>query len=200
MNTNNRAIRLPVLAVALALAACKPQPEAPATKPAGPTAAQPASQQPAAAVPSPVMALADVGAQPKLRLPTLDGKTFDLAEQRGHWVVVNYWATWCHPCLEEMPDLSALAAMREYIKVVGVANDDLEPDALRAFLQKHPVVYPIVQVDPASPPADFGMPPALPVSWLIDPQGKVAKRFMGPVKAADIEAAIAAAGGPATAG
>lgn len=194
MNMTKRSIRLPALAVALALAACKPHPEQPIPEKA---AAKPAPAQAANASPSPAAGLADVGAQPRLRLPTVDGKTFDLAEQRGHWVVVNYWATWCHPCLEEMPELSALAAMREYVKVVGVANDDVPPEALRTFLQKHPVVYPVVQVDPGAPPTDFGMPPALPISWLIDPQGRIAKRFMGPVKAADIEAAIAAAGGPA---
>ena len=195
MNTMNHSLRLSALAVVLALAACKPHPEQPQA-----TSPKPAPTQPATATPSPVAGLADVGAQPKLRLPTVDGKTFDLAEQRGHWVVVNYWATWCGPCLEEMPDLSALAALREYIKVVGVANDDIAPAELQAFLQKHPVVYPIVQVDPGAPPADFGTPPTLPISWLIDPQGKVVKRFMRPVKAADIEAAIAAAGGPAAAG
>ena len=195
MNTMNRPLRLSVLAVVLALAACKPHSEQPQA-----TAPKPAPVQSATATPSPIVGLADVGAQPKLRLPTVDGKTFDLAEQRGHWVVVNYWATWCGPCLEEMPDLSALAALREYIKVVGVANDDIAPAELQAFLQKHPVVYPIVQVDPGAPPADFGTLPTLPISWLIDPQGKVVKRFMRPVKAADIEAAIAAAGGPAAAG
>lgn len=197
MNMMNRPLRLSALAVVLLLAACKPHPEQPqATTPA----AKPAPAQPTAATPSPAAGLADVGVQPRLHLPTVDGKTFDLAEQRGHWVVVNYWATWCRPCLEEMPELSALAALREYIKVVGVANDDAAPAELQAFLRKHPVVYPIVQVDPGAPPADFGMPPALPISWLIDPQGKIAKRFMGPVKAADIEAAIAAAGGPAAGG
>ena len=195
MNPTNRSLRLSVLAVALVLAACKPHPEQPQ---ATPRAAKPAPSQ--SATPSPATGLADVGAQPKLHLPTVDGKIFDLAEQRGHWVVVNYWATWCGPCLEEMPDLSALAALREYIKVVGVANDDIAPAELQAFLQKHPVVYPIAQVDPAAPPADFGLAPTLPISWLIDPQGKVVKRFMRPVKAADIEAAIAAAGGPAMAG
>ncbi|MBW8823773.1 MAG: TlpA family protein disulfide reductase [Xanthomonadales bacterium] len=188
----NRSLRLSAIAAVLVLAACKPHPGQPQA-----TASKPAPVQSAASTPSPSAGLADVGAQPKLHLPTVDGKIFDLAEQRGHWVVVNDWATWCGPCLEEMPDLSALAALREYIKVVGVANDDIAPAELRAFLQKHPVVYPIVQVDPAAPPADFGMPPTLPVSWLIDPQGKVVKRFMRPVKAADIEAAIAAAGGPA---
>ena len=195
MNMKKPFVHLSALAVVLVLAACKPQQEPPK---ATPEAAKPTPAQPA--MPPPTAGLADIGAQPKLHLSTVDGKTFDLAEQHGHWVVVNYWATWCGPCLEEMPELSALAAMREYIKVVGVANDDIKPADMQAFLQKHPVAYPIAQVDPGAPPADFGMPPALPVTWLIDPQGKVAKRFMGPVTAADIEAAIAAAGGPAKAG
>ncbi|WP_103075991.1 TlpA family protein disulfide reductase [Solilutibacter silvestris] len=190
----NHSPRLLALTLVIALAACKPHGEQ-----TPPTAAtpKPASTPATTPMPAATAGLADVGAQPKLRLPTVDGKTFDLAEQRGHWVVVNDWATWCGPCLKEMPELSALAAMREYIKVVGVANDDIEPAKLQEFLQQHPVVYPIVQVDPAAPPGDFSPPPTLPISWLIGPQGKVVKRFMGPVTAKDIEAAIAAAGGPA---
>lgn len=134
---------------------------------------------------------------PTLRVPTLDGGVFDLAEQRGQWVVVNFWATWCAPCLKEMPELSALDAMREHIRVVGLAYEEIEADALRAFLQAHPVVYPIAIIDTYAPPADFETPKGLPMTYLIAPDGRVAERFMGPVTAEGIEQMIEQAGGPA---
>ncbi len=174
-----------------ALAACKRQPaEAPTAAPAPAPAAR---SVPAPAAPGPRDATAEV---PALRLATVDGGTFDLAQHRGKWVVVNYWATWCGPCLKEMPELSALDAMREHIDVVGLAYEDTTPEAMRAFLKQRPVVYPIALVDVYAPPADFEVPRGLPMTWLIAPDGKVAHKFTGPVTAHDIEAAIAAAGGP----
>lgn len=133
---------------------------------------------------------------PTLKLPTLNGDEYDLAARRGQWVVVNFWATWCAPCLKEMPELSALDAMREHVEVVGLAYEDIAPDAMRAFLDKRPVVYPVAILDVYDPPADFATPRGLPMTYLIAPDGRVAEKFLGPVTAAEIEAAIAAAGGP----
>ena len=68
---------------------------------------------------------------------------------------------------------------------------------MRAFLQKHPVLYPISIVDVYAPPAGFDPPRGLPMTYLVDPQGVVAEQYLGPVTAQDIERDIAAAGGPA---
>ncbi len=133
---------------------------------------------------------------PSLRVTTVDGKTFDLADQRGKWTVVNFWATWCGPCLQEMPELSALDAMREHIVVVGLAYEDTTVEEMRVFLDKHPVVYPIALLDVYNPPADFDTPRGLPMTVLVNPDGKVVKTITGPVTAHDLEAAIASAGGP----
>ncbi|MGY0560063.1 redoxin domain-containing protein [Luteimonas sp. A277] len=137
---------------------------------------------------------------PTLQLQTLDGAQYDLADHRGKWVVVNFWATWCAPCREEMPELSALASMREHIEVVGLAYEDIEEDALRGFLEQYPVTYPIAIIDVYDPPSDFDTPRGLPMTYLIAPDGSVARQFLGPISARDIEAAIAEAGGPALAG
>ncbi len=133
---------------------------------------------------------------PKLSIATVEGQQFDLASRRGKWVVVNFWATWCKPCLKEMPELSALDAMREHIEVVGLAYEDITPDDMKVFLKLHPVVYPIAVVDTFNPPADFATPRGLPMTYLIAPDGRVADKFLGPVTASDIEAAIVKAGGP----
>lgn len=183
------------LVAALALAACQrnaPPPPAPST----PAPSTPAPQAAAPAAPAPVVS--QTAGTPTLQVKTLDGKAFDLAAHRGHWVVVNFWATWCGPCLKEMPELSALDAMREQVDVIGLAYEDTTPEEMRAFLDKHPVVYPIAIVGTYAPPKDFETPRGLPTTWLIAPDGNVAKHFLGPVTAKDIDAAIT--GGAAKAG
>jgi thiol-disulfide isomerase/thioredoxin len=187
-------LRLPTLLMAaLLLAACKPGTEAPQPR----EAAQPPAPPAEATKETPPAAAAATDAEfPTLQLATIDGKPYDLAAHRGKWVVVNFWATWCKPCVKEMPDLSALDAMREHIEVIGLAYDDSDPKDIQAFLKTHPVVYPIAIVDTFDPPKAFATPRGLPTTYLIAPDGRIAKKFMGPITAAEIEGAIAAAGGP----
>ena len=180
--------------IAAGLAACKqPQPAAPAGQPATDAPAPVADAQPSSDAPATEPTLPE---RPTLKLATVEGGEYDLAARRGKWVVVNFWATWCSPCLKEMPELSALDAMREHVEVIGLAYEDIAPADMRAFLEKHPVVYPVAIVDVYDPPKDFATPRGLPMTYLVDPDGKVAKQFLGPVTAREIEAAIAAGGGP----
>ena len=179
--------RILVLLALLMLVACKRDADpAPARLPA------PAAQ----AEPAPPAAPAGTAERPALRVATLDGKTFDLAEQRGKWAIVNFWATWCGPCLKEMPELSALDAMREHIVVVGLAYEENTPEVMQAFMKDHPVVYPIALVDVYDPPKDFETPRGLPMTYVIAPDGRVARKYTGPVTARMIEEDIARAGGP----
>ena len=129
--------------------------------------------------------------QPTLKLTTLDGQPYDLAAQRGRWVIVNYWATWCVPCIKEMPDISKFVAdHKNKVAAIGIAYDDSDPADIKAFLAKHPVSYPVAQVTLDKPLKDFDEPRGLPTTWLIGPDGKVAKRFVGPVDASSLGAAI----------
>jgi len=134
---------------------------------------------------------ADMPAQPTLKVTTLDGKTFDLSAERGKWVIVNYWATWCVPCIKEMPDISKFVAEhKDKVAAIGLAYDDSEKADIQAFLVKHPVVYPVAQVTLDKPLPDFDEPRGLPTTWLIAPDGKVAKRFVGTVNEQSLGEAI----------
>ena len=184
--------------LAMLLAACQPAADtpSPATAPAEPAAT---GAEPAAPAQDAAPAAAEDAPKPEipvLDVATIDGGRFDLAAHRGKWVVVNFWATWCSPCLKEMPELSALDAMREHIVTVGLAYEEISAEDMQAFLKAHPVVYPIAIIDVYSPPADFETPRGLPMTYLIAPDGKVARQFLGPVTAREIETAIANNGGP----
>ena len=130
-------------------------------------------------------------AKPSLSVKTLDGGTFDLSAQSGKWVIVNFWATWCSPCLKELPDISAfVAAHKDKVAAIGLDFEDAEKDEIEKFLLKHPLSYPVAQVDIDHPPKDFEAPKGLPNTYVIAPDGHVAKAFTGPITTKDLETVI----------
>lgn len=133
-----------------------------------------------------------VGTSPTLEIATLDGKGFDLAALRGKWVVLNWWATWCTPCIKEIPDLNALSR-RDDVEVLGLDFEEIERGDLDAFLAEHPIEYPVAPVDVFEPPAGFPVPRGLPLTYVVAPDGVVAKAFLGPVTRAELERVIDAA-------
>lgn len=185
-----------VAALAVALAACgsseSTSPDAgpvEASTPIADAAPAEAASAPAAAPAPPADAAKPT--HPTLAVDTVDHSRFDLAEKRGQWVVVNFWATWCAPCLKEIPDLNALDAKRDDLVVIGLAYEEITPEAMRAFyVEKVKPEYPVAIVDVYSPPADFDTPRGLPFTVLVAPDGAVAHQFLGPVTGDDIEAKI----------
>ena len=164
-------IRLPVfLATLLALAALLPVTPLAAAEPAAKAATIPA-----------------------LDVTTFEGKPFTLAEQRGKWVIVNFWATWCAPCIAEMPELSAFVDSRHDVVAIGLAYEDTDRQEIIDFLKQRPVSYAIAQLDVSDPPKDFATPRGLPTTYLIAPDGTVARHFLGPITEKDLAEAIARA-------
>ena len=152
----------------------------------------------AAAAPAPAEAAPAANREmPGLVIETFDGETFDLVNHRGKWVVVNFWATWCAPCLKEIPDFNAFAKKRDDVQFIGLAYEEIERPDLEAFLKRTPIDYPIAVLDVYNPPKDFETPRGLPMTVLIAPDGRKVKQFLGPVTSGDLEAEITKAAAPA---
>jgi thiol-disulfide isomerase/thioredoxin len=130
---------------------------------------------------------------PRLVVTTLGGKTFNLAAERGRWVIVNFWATWCGPCIEEMPAISRFVASHKNVTAIGLAWDNSPRADVVKFAKKHPVDYPLAQVPTDRAPGGFPAPLGLPTTYLIAPDGRIAKPFVGPVTAKLLAQAIAEA-------
>lgn len=122
---------------------------------------------------------------------TPQGGMMHLASLQGRPLVLNFWATWCPPCVEELPLLSAFYqenAAKGW-NVVGVAVD--QPEPVRRFLQKHPVAFPIIMAGASG--VELGrslgnLAGGLPFTVVLGSDGLVAHRKMGKVKPDDLQA------------
>jgi cytochrome c biogenesis protein CcmG, thiol:disulfide interchange protein DsbE len=116
---------------------------------------------------------------PALRLRGLDGRPVDLAALRGRPVVVNFWATWCEPCVREFPLLrqAAAAHARDRLAVVGVLTND-RPDEARAFVRRHDAGWP-VGVDAKGATAVAWGAVGLPHTFFVRPDGTLASHQLG---------------------
>lgn len=117
-------------------------------------------------------------------------KQLQLSDYRGKLVLLNFWATWCPPCREEMPLFSKWqrAHNAKGLQVIGVSMDD-DAALVKEFLAAHPVSYPIVMGD-VKLAETYGGVLGLPLSYLIDTQGRVVARYQGEADLVKMEAKI----------
>lgn len=120
----------------------------------------------------------------------IQGKTQQLQDYKGKWVLVNFWATWCPPCLEEISDLIDLheAHKNNDVVVIGVALDSTEKSVLQ-FVAKKKITYPVVLGD-YDLAAQVGEVEALPTSYLYNPAGKLVSYQTGILSRESVESYI----------
>ena len=119
-----------------------------------------------------------------------------LEAHRGQWVLVNYGARWCKPCIKEIPELSALDQGRSDVTVLGVKYDGLSGEALAAQLTELKGECATLPADPA---AQLGTqrPVVLPTTFILDPGGNLVSTLVGPQTLDTLEQALVDAGAPA---
>jgi len=100
----------------------------------------------------------------------------DLAQLRGHIVIVNFWATWCLPCIEELPSLLAMQRRVPRVTVVAIGQDE-DPDVYNAFLQRYHVDLLTIRDPSGRVPALYGTL-KIPESYVIDKNGIVRRKFV----------------------
>lgn len=136
-----------------------------------------------------LMPVAGATELPAFDLPTPEGGRITLAEFRGQWVVVNFWATWCPPCLEEMPELDEFhrTHAEHGRSVIGVNFETLPADELQAFIGAHfgELAFPIA-LSGARPLAGFTLL-GMPTTFIIDPDGRIVDTHLGKVDRALLE-------------
>lgn len=125
-------------------------------------------------------------------LNDMSGNKHQLANYKGKWVLVNYWATWCPPCLEEVPDLVNLYDHRKQkdLMVIGVVFDYKDVKEVKDYVDDMLMSYPIVLGDD-SVTAQIGSAQVLPTTYIYNPQGVLVKIKRGLITREYIERMIA---------
>lgn len=134
-----------------------------------------------------------VFAAPDFSVTDTAGKQHRLSDYRGKWLLVNYWATWCPPCLEEIPDLVALYDERhdKDLMVLGVATEYKSGKEVAEYVDDMLMSYPIV-LGNESVTAQIGSAEVLPTTYIFDPHGELAATRHGLITKEYVEGLIAA--------
>jgi len=122
---------------------------------------------------------------PGFTFPLLSGGTASLSDYRGKVVLVNVWATWCPPCIDEMPDLENLYKQMKSqglaFEILGVSIDALGADPVNKWVERFGITFPIL-LDPRASIKKLYRTTGVPETFVIDPAGRLVRKFIGPRK------------------
>jgi len=110
----------------------------------------------------------------------IDGSKASIDDYKGRWLVINYWAEWCKPCIDEVPELNRFhEQMNNSVSIVSISFDKVSNQALEAQVVKYGIEYPVIATAP-KPAIDIPMPAALPANYFVAPDGKRYGPVLGP--------------------
>ena len=116
---------------------------------------------------------------PDFTMTDLQGASWSLSAHRGRVVLVNFWATWCGPCREEIPGFVRLAKTERDVDIAGIALDTSDNGGVRQFVKAAGMPYPVLLPSGSSPLVDAI--DALPTTFLVDKEGRIAQQYVGAV-------------------
>lgn len=125
------------------------------------------------------------------KLPDTNGQIQSLDQYKGKWVIVNYWATWCNTCMKELPELIGFHENNkdQDAVVVGINFEFIEKEDLKEFVNNKSIPYSVLTTEPVRK-TPLGSVPALPTTYIINPQGKVVAGEIGIVTQENLETYI----------
>ncbi len=140
---------------------------------------------------------------PPMRLPTgnapmpdwtmqdLDGRPVPASQFAGKVLVLNFWATWCPPCIAEIPDLQAFHRAQESngAVVIGASVDEEGAAKVKPFVARNQIAYPVLLAGPAVQDL-FGGVTGVPTTFIVDRTGRMVARFQGPMNGDDLAKAV----------
>ena len=130
---------------------------------------------------------------PPVRTTTIDGQPFDLSQRKGSWVVLNFFGTWCPPCVQEHPELlrfaTSQAQQTDGAELVTVVSND-DPAKVRQFFKDNGGTWPVLQDPNGEIYVAFGVS-KVPETWIVDPNGYVRYRSIATVTADGLAATLA---------
>ncbi|MEO0597629.1 MAG: TlpA disulfide reductase family protein, partial [Chloroflexota bacterium] len=120
-------------------------------------------------------------------LDSLQGETYTLSDLRGQWVVINFWATWCIPCRDEMPELQAISEIYADDLIMLGINQRETAEIAMPFVEELGVTFPILMNPSTDTLRDYQII-RLPLTFIVDPRGELAYRHAGPLTVESFEA------------